>query len=140
MRKLFVLIIIFTFSFSSFSLAEEVDSSDETKESGSIFKLPEHKGIKENMKAFNLEEMTAKSKEVGEKAYLFLQSNSVLYLLICLGIGLVFLIVGIVIKFFRALAGFAILVGILGFTLINFAPDAVNRFVAWVSNFVAGYE
>lgn len=132
MSKTILVIFVILLALSPVVSAEEIDSPDDS----SIFKLPDHKnkGIKENMKPFNLEELTKKSKETGERLYLFLQSNSVIYLLICLGLGLVFLVLGIVFKFFRAMAGFAILVGIVGFLLINFAPDLVNKFISTVTN------
>lgn len=134
MQKVYLVLLILV---SVVSITSAV-SAEEVEEKSSIFNLPDHNGIKDNMKTIDLEEMTKKSKDLGEKAYIFLQSNSVLYLLICLGVGLVFLLFGIVFRFFRAVAGFAIFVGIIGFTLINFAPDAVNRFVHWVSNLGVG--
>lgn len=140
-----VVLLIMTFPLATFAEGDDSSTSNTEvvgeKKSNSIFIIPEKKGILEQInEPVDLNEAAEKAEQVGNQVYALLQKNSVTYLVISLGVGLVLLILGIFFRTMRKVAGMAIFFGILGFMLMNFAPELVNGMVQWIDGAFHGKQ
>ena len=109
-------------------------SANTTNTSETVKKLSANQTILDDIKPINFDEIIQKIETAGYKYYSLAKENSIFYFLGALAVSLTLMFIGIFIKTLRTVAIFALFVGIIGFLVIQFAPDLVYSFVDRISN------
>jgi hypothetical protein len=102
--------------------------------------VSKEESLRIDVKPIDIEKVTKKIEDAGDKSYQLLRSGSPFYFVIVLGIAFSFMLLGLFIKKMMSVGIAGLFIAFFSYIMINFASEITSSIVAGITNFFGGIK